>query len=217
MSIRSRGEPWADPFALFTRLKNRLFSLWLARTYPFAYFGKGVWIHSSFTLRRHLARNISIGDRVSIDRNCWINIPELPNHERPIVVIEEACKLGRGCIISAKNVVHIGPNAILDPSVFITDHNHQFEDVTIPIGDQGTTPGGKIRIEEGCRIGFGAAIVCSGAEIVIGRNSVIGANSLVTRSMGPCSIAVGNPARIVKRLNVQSESGTIAPHTRFRS
>jgi len=81
------------------------------------------------------------------------------------------------------------------------DHNHAFEDVNIPIAGQGVTPGGTIRIEEGCWIGFGVAIVCGKGELVIGKNSVIGANAVVTRSIPPNSVATGNPARVVKHFD----------------
>ena len=90
--------------------------------------------------------------------------------------------------------------------VLLTDHNHAFEDVTVPIGLQGITEGGTIRIEEGCWVGFGVAVVCSQGELVIGKHSVIGANSLINRSVPPYSIVSGNPARIVKQFD--PEKGT---------
>jgi acetyltransferase-like isoleucine patch superfamily enzyme len=58
-----------------------------------------------------------------------------------------------------------------------------------------------IRIEEGCWIGYGAAIVCGKGELVIGSNSVIGANAVVSRSIPPNSVVTGNPARVVKQFD----------------
>jgi acetyltransferase-like isoleucine patch superfamily enzyme len=95
------------------------------------------------------------------------------------------------------------------------DHNHAFEDVTVPIALQGTTKGGTIRIEAGCWIGFGAAIVCNEGELVIGRNSVVGVNSVVTRSIPPYSVVSGNPARVVKQFDPMKGKwvlGSIAPN-----
>jgi acetyltransferase-like isoleucine patch superfamily enzyme len=85
--------------------------------------------------------------------------------------------------------------------VLIQDHNHAYEDVTLPIKAQGLTPGGTIRIEQGCWIGHGAAIVCGQGELVIGRNSVVAANSLVTKSFPPYSVIVGNPARLARQFD----------------
>jgi acetyltransferase-like isoleucine patch superfamily enzyme len=71
------------------------------------------------------------------------------------------------------------------------------------------TPGGTIRIEEGCWIGYGAAVVCSRDEVVIGRGSVIGANSVITRSVPAYSVVVGNPGRIVKQYDPISKNWEI--------
>ena len=102
-------------------------------------------------------------------------------------------------MISARNCIHLEEDVILSPSVLIMDHAHGYEDVRLPVDQQGITEGGRIRIERGCWIGHGAAIVCNEGELVLGRNSVVAANSLVTRSIPPYSVAAGNPSRVVKQ------------------
>jgi acetyltransferase-like isoleucine patch superfamily enzyme len=187
-----------DPLSWAERIANKLRSLWLARTYPFASVGDRFYVHHSVEIQRSRASFIRIGNSVTMGRDVWINIPETPESNEPVIILEDGCKIGRRCVISAGNRIHIERNAVFAPSVLIMDHDHAFEDVNIPIGDQGITRGGTIRIEEGCWIGFGAAILCGKKELVIGRNSVIGANSLVTRSVPPYSVVTGNPARVVK-------------------
>jgi len=124
-------------------------------------------------------------------------------------LLEDGCQIGRRCFICAQNRVQIGKNTVFAPSALVMDHDHAFDDLDIAINDQGTKEGGKIRIEEGCWVGFDAAIVCSKGELVIGRNSVIGANSVVTRSIPPYSIVTGNPARIVKQFDPTQEKWAI--------
>ena len=118
-------------------------------------------------------------------------------------------------MISAKNQIHIEPNTILALRYSLWDHNHAYEDVTVPINQQPMTPGGRIRIEEGCWIGFGAAIICSRGELVIGRGSVVGANSVVTHSVHAHSVAAGNPARIVKQYNPLKKAWMSVPRPHF--
>lgn len=196
---QSRRNTLEDPLALLSRAASKFRSIWLAWTYPFASIGQNVWVHHSCELSRSIASYIRLGDGVSLDRDAWLNVPDYCNRDEPVIILEEGCQINRRCMISAINRVHIERNTLFGPSVLVTDHNHAYEDVTIPIDRQGVTRGGTIRIEEGCWIGYGAAVVCSQGELVIGRNCVVGANSVVTRSIPPFSLVTGNPARIVKQ------------------
>jgi acetyltransferase-like isoleucine patch superfamily enzyme len=67
------------------------------------------------------------------------------------------------------------------------------------------TPGGKIRIEKNCWLGYGAVVLCGSGQVTIGRNSVIGANCVVTRSVPPYSIMAGNPAKLIKMYDPESK------------
>ena len=204
-----------DPFTEFSRLANKLYSLWLAWTYPFASIGKGVSLHHTCELLRSSAKYIRLGNRVGIGKDVWLNIPNVSHCNEPAIIIGDGCAIGRHSVVSAKNQIHIERNTILAPSVLIMDHNHGFEDVTVPIGHQPVTPGGTVRIEEGCWIGFGAVIICSRGELVIGRGAVVGANSVVTRSVPAYSVAAGNPVRIVKQYDPVQKTWTRMTRSHF--
>jgi acetyltransferase-like isoleucine patch superfamily enzyme len=190
-----------DPLSWVTRIANKLRSLWMRWTYPFAAVGTNFCAHYSCDMKRSIAPHIEIGDSVLLDRDVWINIPIAPENDAPVIVIDDGCRIGRRCVISAKNRIHFERDVVFAPSVLVMDHNHAFEDVNVPIKDQGITPGGTITIEEGCWIGFGAAIVCGKGDLVIGKHSVIGANAVVTRSIPENSVVTGNPARVVKQFD----------------
>jgi acetyltransferase-like isoleucine patch superfamily enzyme len=216
----SRKEISEDPLTGFCRALNKLHSLWVAWTYPFASIGKNVLVHYTCDLQRSRAGYIRLGDRVILGREVWLNIPDVSLCNAHAIIIEDECGIGRRSVISAKNQIHIQRNTIFGPSVLVMDHNHAFENVTVPIAQQPMTPGGTIRIEEGCWIGFGAVIICSRGELVIGRGSVVGANSVVTRSVPAHSVVSGNPAKIVKQYDpvkqawVIGSSGFAAEHAR---
>lgn len=168
-------------------------------TYPFAEFGSGVSVHYSCDLRRSAANRIRIGDSVYIAQQTWLNIPEPAIDAEPALILGTGCKIGRRCMISAKNLVHLEADVLLGPSVLITDHSHQFSDLDMPVHAQGLTAGGTVRIERNCWLGLGAAIVCTSGDLVVGRNSVIGANCVLTHSVPPFSVVAGSPARIIKQ------------------
>jgi len=195
-----------DPLSLTTRLANKFRSLWMIWTYPFASVGSEFRAHYTCDFRRSIAPYVKIGDSVLLDREVWVNIPVLPDANEPVIVFDEGCKVGKRCMISAKNQIHFERNVVLAPSVLVMDHNHAFEDVNLPIKSQGITRGGTIRIEEGCRIGFGAAIICGKGELVIGRNSVIGPNAVVSRRVPANSVVAGNPGQLVNYLSAVDAS-----------
>jgi acetyltransferase-like isoleucine patch superfamily enzyme len=204
-----RRETGEDPIKQLSRLASKFHSVWLEWTYPFASIGKKVTVHYTCDLPRSRASYMRIGNRVSLGREVWLNIPNVSICDESAIIIEDGCAIGRRSVISAKNQIHIQRDTIFGPSVLVMDHNHGFEDVTLPIGHQPMTPGGTIRIEEGCWIGFGAAIICSRGELVIGRGSVVGANSVVSRSVPAFSVVCGNPAKVVKQYDPEKKAWVI--------
>jgi abequosyltransferase len=193
-----------DPLHLFSALLTKMRTLWMQRTFPFARFGRGVSIHYSCDIRRSAANRIRIGNAVYIARQTWLNIPEPAIDAPPAIILEDGCKIGRRCMISAKNRVCLEEDVMLGPSVLITDHSHEFANPHRPIHAQGLTDGGTVSIGRNCWFGHGAAVICTSGDLSVGRNSVIGANSVVTRSVPPFSVVTGNPAKVVRRYDPES-------------
>lgn len=188
-----------DPLVWFSRAISKLRTLWLARTYAFASFGRGAWVHYSCHVSRSTSPYISIGEGVGLARDVRLEISAPSGTDSPVLIFEEGSGMQRRGVISARNRIHVMRNVIFGPSVLVTDHCRGLEDGADPPGRGQGTLGGTIRIEEECWIGFGAVIACERGELVIGRHSVVGANSVVTRSIPPYSVVAGDPARIVKQ------------------
>ena len=199
-----RDRVWfEDPVRVVPRVLTSLYSKWVRATYSFASFGRDVQIHYTWDARKYQAPRMSIGSNILIGKDVHFGISAPDREERgdPIIIIEDNCVIVRRVQISARNRIHLERGVVLSASVLVMDHNHAYEDVNIPIRDQGDTAGGTIRIGEGCWVGHGAAIVCNEGELVLGRNCVVGANALVTQSFPPYSVIVGNPARVVRQFN----------------
>jgi acetyltransferase-like isoleucine patch superfamily enzyme len=187
-----------DPLTWFSRMAGKLRTLWL-NTYPFVSLGKGVWAHYSCHVARSAAPFISLGEGVGLGRDARLEICATPGTNSPILVLEQGSGLQRRCVISARNRIHVMRNVMFGPSVLVMDHGRAVQGDAGNTGRAQDSRGGTIRIEEDCWIGFGAVIICERGELVIGRHSVVGANSVVTRSIPPYSVVVGDPARIVKQ------------------
>ena len=94
--------------------------------------------------------------------------------------------------------VTISDNVNIGQNVTISGLNHNYEDPSKTISEQGvsTMP---IKIENDVWIGANSVVL---PGVQIGNHSVIGAGSIITKDIPPYSVAVGNPARIVKRYDM---------------
>lgn len=99
-------------------------------------------------------------------------------------------------ILCTFNNVEIADHVVIGPNLTIVENNHIFNVVGRYIKDSGLTKKGGVKIETDCWIGANVTIL---AGVTISRGCVIGACSCVTRSLPPYSIAVGTPARVIKR------------------
>lgn len=109
-------------------------------------------------------------------------------------------RLGRNCFINYNCVfldcapIEIGDELQMAPAVQLYTAYHPLDRETRAAGLEYAKP---IRIGSGVWIG-GGAIVLPG--VTVGDGAVIGAGSVVTRDVPPNTLALGNPARVVRAL-----------------
>ena len=208
----SNRRPFSDPFEFLPRGLTKLYSIWVSQTYPFAAKGCNMSFHFTSHLDRQRAARISLGNSINLRKDAWLNVANDDPTGEPVIVIDDNCKIGYGSIISAKNRIHLERDVLVGQQVIIQDHNHAYEDVTIPVVDQGVTGNGKIRIGQGSWIGRGAAILCPRGELTVGRNCVIAINSLVTRSIPDYCVVFGSPATIIRQYDPETRAWRVGPN-----
>src|SRR5262249_23176855 len=123
----------ADPLTFVSRAANKLNSLWLAYTYPFASVGKKLSVNRTAEIDRETAHRIRLGHFVILYKHVWLNISAVDEGGEPAIVLEDGCAIGHRTTISAKNCIHLEPNVITGQSVLIMDHSHAYEDIDRPI------------------------------------------------------------------------------------
>jgi len=195
-----------DPLRLLPKVLTKMYSTWLSLTYPFASKGRKLDFHFTSHVSRQRACRVSLGNSVSLRNGAWLNVATEDTTGEPVIIIEDNCALGADSIISAKNRIHIERDVLVAQSVLIVDHNHAYENIEIPIVQQGVTEGGTIRIGQGSWIARGVAILCPKGNLTIGRNCVIAANSVVTQSIPDYSVAAGYPARIIRQYDPETKT-----------
>jgi acetyltransferase-like isoleucine patch superfamily enzyme len=135
---------------------------------------------------------LEIGAGTLLEPNVWITAPGDAR-----VRIGEGTFLNIGVMVASIALVEIGSHCMLANGCFVTDGNHRFDDPAQPVTWQGFTSKGPTRI--GDNVWCGANVVVT-SGVTIGARSVIGANSVVTTDVPPGSIAAGEPARVLRRI-----------------
>lgn len=151
-------------------------------------------------LRLTGANNMIIGDRVTVNYRAWLSAVSLNNNECKLV-IGTGTVLGNYNHIYATGKIVIGENVLTADKVYISDNMHGYYDINIPIKDQEIVQNRAVEIGAGSWIGENVCILGSR----IGKNCVIGANSVVTTDIPDFSIAVGVPAKVIKRYSLQEK------------
>ncbi len=195
-----------DPLDFVWALQTKLHSTWVRMVYPFASIGSHVSFHPTSKVYRPRASRIQLGSWISLREFAWLSVATDDPTGDPTIVIDDNCHVGFGSIISARNRIHLERDVLVGQMVLMVDHNHAYEDINIPVIDQGVTEGGQIRIGQGTWIGHGACIICPRGELSIGRNCVIAANSMVMRSVPDYSVVAGYPATIIRQYDPERKA-----------
>lgn len=145
--------------------------------------------------------NISIGDYVVVGEQSWLAAMPLTGNEHPLLIIGNKCVLGHFNHIYATSEIVFEDSVLTADKVYISDNLHSYANPSKPIIEQPIKQMEKIRIGEGTWIGENVCII--GASI--GKHCTIGANSVVTHDIPDYSVAVGAPARVIKRYNFEAQ------------
>lgn len=142
-------------------------------------------------------RYVHINGDVRIHRGCFIN----PSGGGTCV-LNDGVSIGPYCQLNASNQIVLGKNVLIAPNVFMSDHNHEYKDVKLPIAFQGNKEhDAEIIIGDDSWISTNVVIV---GNVRIGIHTVIGANSVVVNDIPDFCVAVGSPAKVIKKYNFES-------------
>lgn len=113
------------------------------------------------------------------------------------VVIGEGTHIQAGCHISARMAdIIIGTDAMVAPQCGFFSYQHATSDLSRPMCKQGLISRGDIVIEDDVWLGMGAKVMDG---VRIGRGAIVGAGAVVTEDIPEYAIALGVPARVVRR------------------
>lgn len=132
-----------------------------------------------------LEKGVRLNDRVYLDTES----------EEGYITVGRSTYIGTGTTLFGHKGLEIGDHVLMAQNITLTPYSHIFEDPQTEIIKQGGHSK-KVTIGRDSYIGMGVDIMYSGN---IGEGSVVGAGSVVVKPIPPYSVAVGNPAKVIKK------------------
>lgn len=146
-------------------------------------------------------RNIRIGRGTVVEKGAWLAAVPLTGAKQCRLEIGDGCAIGHLNHIYCTGSIVIEDEVLTADKVYISDNLHSYTDIGTPILRQPVKQLNPVTIGAGAWLGENVCVI--GASV--GRGSVIGANSVVTKNIPDYCVAVGVPARVIKRYNPQTE------------
>lgn len=153
--------------------------------------------------------DVKLGDNVRLSKFINLYGCQIGNDTKigAFVEIQKHASVGSQCKISSHTFICEG--VVIEDAVFV-GHGVTFINDSYP---RATNSGGGLqseadwkveptRVRRGASIGSGSTIL---SKVVIGENAIVGAGSVVTRDVPANAIVAGNPARILRYINVEAK------------
>lgn len=147
-------------------------------------------------------RLINIGEKVTIYKGARLEAVGDTAKNVPKIII------GNGTVIhlyfhcGAASSVTIGHDVLIAGHVYITDHDHVYDDPELNTIKCGKLISKPVKIENGCWLGEGCTIL---KGVTVGERAVVASNSVVTKDVPPATVVAGVPAKIIRTISIQKE------------
>jgi len=151
--------------------------------------GKGSVIRRNSRIDVFPWKRFEIGDLTTIESFCTVN------NGSGDVILGNRVRVGIGSVVIGP--VTMGDGSGLGQHVFVSGFNHGYADGNKNSSEQPLDIRPTV-IEDEAHVGANSVVL---AGVTIGRNCQVGAGSVVTKDIPPYSVAVGNPARVIKKFN----------------
>lgn len=156
-----------------------------------------------------IAPDVKLGNNVKLSK--FINLYGCEvGHDTKIgafVEIQKNATVGSHCKISSHTFICEG--VVIEDAVFVghgvTFINDSYPRATNADGGLQSEADWKVeptRVRRGASIGSGSTIL---SKVVIGENAIVGAGSVVTRDVPANTIVAGNPARVLRKINIEAK------------
>lgn len=147
-------------------------------------------------LRTETGVRITCPGFVSIGRDSYLG-PDCKIYATPSSPISIGCGFAANAnvMINARGNgrIVIGNNVLIGPNVVLRANNHRYDNLDLPIAEQGMTDG-EILIADDVWIASNAVVL---PDVRIGQGAIVAAGAVVTKNIPPYAIVGGIPAKVI--------------------
>jgi acetyltransferase-like isoleucine patch superfamily enzyme len=151
-------------------------------------------------------KNIKFGKNLTAGYHCRIEAHS--NNREKVLILGKNIQINDFVHIAAKKKVVIGDSVLIASKVFISDISHgsykgdEFDSDPLVVPKERKLYSLPVFIDENVWIGESVSVL---PGVKIGESSIIGSNSVVTKDIPDYCIAVGNPAKVIKKYNFNTK------------
>lgn len=156
--------------------------------------GKFTSLHDGVEIDALSKNGVELGKRCTIGKSGYIRCTTTLKELGVGLSVGDNVGIGSNSYLGCWGGVKIGKNTIIGERFTVHSDKHNFDDADVLIRHQGVE---KLPVEIGENCWIGSNVIVLGG-VRIGKGCVIGAGTIVTKSVPDNSLAVGNPARIIK-------------------
>lgn len=140
-------------------------------------------------------RAIAIGRRVLIRKGARLEAVGSNPREGPKLVIGDGTAIQLYFHCGAAGRVTIGRNVLVGGSVYITDHDHSYDEPDLSARESPRLRVAPVEIGDGAFLGEGCMIL---KGVRVGKRAVVAAHAVVTHDVPDFTVVAGIPARVIK-------------------
>ena len=176
----------------------------LSFIYTKLFYSKSRLIRLPFDVRNK--SNIDFGYGLTTGTGC--RIEAFPQSEKIVLKFGKNVQLNDYVHITAMNSVTIGDNVLMASKIFISDCAHGSYSGDVIDSNPDSVPIDRplsfkpIMIEDNVWLGEFVSVL---PGVTIGKGTIVGANSVVSKDLPKYVIAVGSPAKPVKKFNFSTQ------------
>lgn len=152
--------------------------------------GKGIDVVLERDVKIFHPGNVYLGDNVYVGHNTI-----LKGYYNNNMIIGNGTWIGQNCFFHSAGGLEIGDSVGIAPCVKILTSSHNDQNPLEPVLFQPLNFK-KVILKDGCDIGVGAIIL---PGVTIGMGAIIGAGAVVNKDIPDYSVAVGVPAKIIRK------------------